>query len=144
MSKRRTDDVIELLATTWPECFSIYEQRRRPLKIGVHLDILAGLAGTITPAELSRALRLYVTNRIYRARLVAGAARVDLNGEVAGQVTPEQVPSTTTPPHVRRSRAAQSAPPPVAPPPATPRRLSLSDLREAARRRREMTVAAAS
>ena len=30
--------VLELLAETWPKCFSIYEARRQPLKVGVHHD----------------------------------------------------------------------------------------------------------
>jgi ProQ/FINO family len=29
------------LAELYPKCFSVYEGRRRPLKIGIHKDILA-------------------------------------------------------------------------------------------------------
>jgi sRNA-binding protein len=37
--------VIALLAETFPRCFSVYEGRRRPLKIGIHRDILAVVDG---------------------------------------------------------------------------------------------------
>ena len=47
---------IALLAETFPECFSVYEGRPRPLKIGIHLDILAAVNGALTPLELSKAL----------------------------------------------------------------------------------------
>jgi ProP effector len=87
--------VLELLAERFPKYFSIFERRRRPLKIGVHLDILAALDGAVTADELRRALRAYVANKIYRSRLYAGAARIDLGGEPAGIVTPEQVPQKT-------------------------------------------------
>lgn len=65
--------VLELLAETWPKCFSIYEARRQPLKVGVHHDILAALDGAVTAAELSRALRVYTGNKVYRSRVHPGA-----------------------------------------------------------------------
>jgi sRNA-binding protein len=40
--------VIALLAELFPECFSVYEGRRRPLKIGIHRDILAAVDGALT------------------------------------------------------------------------------------------------
>src|SRR5262245_55547696 len=50
---------IALLAETFPKCFSVYERRRRPLRIGIHRDIKAALGGAITPAELHKALGMY-------------------------------------------------------------------------------------
>ena len=73
--------VLELLAETWPKCFSIYEARRQPLKVGVHHDILAALDGAVTAAELSRALRVYTGNKVYRSRVRPGAMRIGLDGE---------------------------------------------------------------
>ena len=118
--------VLELLAETFPACFVVYEGRRRPLKIGIHLDALAVLAGVVTPEELSAALGVYTHNRVYRSRLVAGAVRVDLNGQSAGVVTPEQaVPCRKpTPPVATRAQTAHEP---------APRRLGLADLRAAAR-----------
>ncbi len=121
--------VLDLLTETWPACFSIYERRRKPLKIGIHRDILAVLDGAVTPAELSRALRCYVANKVYRERLIAGAVRVGLDGKPAGEVTAEQVPSPT-------SRQAASAPTLSPPPSPSPLRITLRDLREAAQQRR--------
>jgi hypothetical protein len=31
--------VIALLAETFPKCFSVYQPRRRPLKLGIHKDV---------------------------------------------------------------------------------------------------------
>jgi ProP effector len=124
--------VLELLAEMWPAAFSIYENRRRPLKVGIREEILAALDGAVTAAELSLALRVYVSNRVYRARLVAGAVRIGLDGQPAGVVTPEQIPPSPSPP--------SPSPPPPSPPapsPAPSPRLTLADLRAAATRRRE-------
>jgi len=57
---------IALLAETFPKCFSIYEARRRPVKLKIHLDIQAALDGAITPAELHKALGTYCSNRLPR------------------------------------------------------------------------------
>jgi ProP effector len=127
--------VLELLVEKWPAVFSIYENRRRPLKIGIHHEILAVLDGAITAAELSLTLRYYVANPVYRSRLTVGTARIGLDGRPAGVVTPEEIrpPSPPTP-------SPSSPPPPSSPssPPSPPRRLSLADLRAAADRRREL------
>ena len=120
--------VIELLAEAFPKCFAIFEQRRKPLKVGIHTDILAALDGVITPEELSRALGIYAANKWYRESLVAGATRIDLNGQAAGVVTPEQALPyrKPTPPVATRAQTAHA--------PAS-RRLGLADLRAAARQR---------
>src|SRR5262249_4418991 len=81
---------ISLLAELYPKCFSVYEGRRRPLKLGIHLDIQAALDGAITPAELHRALGFYCSNPAYLAQTRKGAWRVDLNGEPAGAVTDDE------------------------------------------------------
>jgi hypothetical protein len=125
--------VLELLAETWPATFSIYEDRRRPLKIGIHHEILTALDGAITAIELRAALGCYVANPVYRSRLVAGTPRIGLAGELAGVVTAEQIPPAPAPPS---PSPPSPAPAPPSPPPSPPRRLSLADLREAAARRR--------
>lgn len=82
---------LALLAERWPKAFAVYEGRRRPLKVGIHNDMLPALAGAITPTELAYTLACYVNNERYlRACSRAGAARIDLNGALAGHVTPEQ------------------------------------------------------
>ena len=59
LARRRNlaaDAAIALLTERWPLCFSVYERRRLPLKIGIKDEILAALDGAITPAELGTAL----------------------------------------------------------------------------------------
>jgi len=127
--------VLALLCERFPKCFVLYEARRRPLKIGTDKDILAALDGAVTPDELSKALCLYVINKTYRARLKAGATRIDLDGNPAGIVTPEQAMPIVD----RKPKRVQSAQPPPSPtPPSAPpaKRSSLADLRAAAQRRK--------
>ena len=100
--------------------------------IGIHADILAEVGDAIKPEELCEALRCYTHNRFYRLRLIAGATRVDLNGQPAGFVTEKQEAAAKKAVSVKPS-APQPAPKEA---PATPtNRMSLADLREAARRR---------
>jgi len=104
---------IALLAETFPECFSVYEGRPRPLKIGIHLDILAAVNGALTPLELSKALGAYCANSAYLRSSREGAQRIDLNGNPA------------------RLAARKASKPTRSEPPAS-RRLSLADLKAAA------------
>jgi ProP effector len=107
----RTDanDVIDLLAERFPACFARYEARRKPLKVGIKADILAALGGAITERELSIALRIYTSNEVYRRRLVEGAARIDLKGEPAGAVTPEQARRWEPKPQTKAAPAPKQA-----------------------------------
>ena len=124
---------IGLLAEAFPKCFVVYEARRRPLKVGIHNDIMAALDGAVTAAELSRALGKYTNNKVYRTRLRVGAMRIDLNGEAAGTVAADEVwpgiKRVKAPPH-----PTSSAPLPT---PTPLKRITLSGLREAGRQRRE-------
>jgi sRNA-binding protein len=38
----------------WPQCFAVYERRRRPLKIGIYADILEVVQPAIDRAMISR------------------------------------------------------------------------------------------
>lgn len=146
---------IALLAKTWPACFVVYERRRRPLKLGIHHDILAALDGAITPQELSRALRRYAGNGGYLRSMVAGAARIGLDGSPAGPaVSAEEAASAAMrlasyvakkrrpPPATASAPAPASVPAPQAPISA-PRRIGLADLRQAAQLRKAREAAAA-
>jgi sRNA-binding protein len=53
---------IAVLCEKFPKAFILYEQRRRPLKIGVRRDIEAALP-TLTTKELGTALFCYTANR---------------------------------------------------------------------------------
>ena len=133
---KRHDATARAVLDLFPKCFVHYEARRRPLKLGIHLDLITALVGAVTPAELCRALRIYVSNKIYRSRLQAGATRINLNGEPAGIVTPEQAvapakrpaPNPKPIPRVSPETTASMLPP--------TKRLSLADLRAAGERRK--------
>jgi ProP effector len=79
-------DTITVLADLYPRCFSNYERRRKPLKIGIHTD----LAGILTPHECATALRFYCGNPGYLWACKEGAARIDLNGTAVGYVAAEE------------------------------------------------------
>jgi sRNA-binding protein len=117
---------ITLLAETFPRCFSVYEGRRRPLKIGIHKDILAAVDGALTPLELSKALRAYCANGAYLHSSREGAQRIDLDGNPAGIVTAEESQGAKA-----RLTARKAVKPTRSEPPA-PKRLSLTDLKAAA------------
>jgi ProQ/FINO family len=80
--------LLTALAAAFPNAFSLHEGRRRPLKIGIHHDLLV-LGGAERSRELSAALRSYTLNRAYLRAMRPGAVRVDLDGNPAGRVTDE-------------------------------------------------------
>ena len=109
---------------------------------GVYRDVLAALGEAVRPRDLQSALRFYTSNRSYLRALSVGSYRIDLDGKPAGTVTPEDEA-------VAKAKLAEpraQVPPPDASvmrpaeenqKPSAPKRLSLADLREAGRRRRE-------
>jgi ProP effector len=102
--------VIELLTEMFPKAFFIYERRRRPLKLGIHLDVLAAMNGAITPVELNHALRCYTSNVGYLRACWLEAFRIDLEGEPAGEVSPQHAARAAARLAARQlRRAAQKA-----------------------------------
>lgn len=134
--------VVALLAERWPRCFSVFEQRRRPLKLGIHRDIATVLEGAVTVQELRSALRFYVSNTWYlRAAMVVGAARIDLDGNPSGSVTAEEADAAAARSASRkRNRRPVSTPVPAPPP---PKRIGLADLKREAQARKARKAAAA-
>jgi sRNA-binding protein len=143
--------VIALLAERWPQCFSVYEKRRKPLKLGIHIEILAALGDAVTPSELSVALGIYCRNGVYLCRCSEGAPRIGLNGNCTGHVTAEEAEHAAARLGGRAVKRPVSAgnnvlsktahcavlPPSVEGIAARPKRLSLDDLRAAAAARRQ-------
>jgi ProP effector len=107
------DAVLTLLAETWPTRFVVHEKRRRPVQLGIHHSILAALDGAVTPQELRRALRYYIGNTWYLRAIVAGAARIDLEGNPAGAVTAEEAAAAAArlASHKRKRRRVSSTAP---------------------------------
>jgi ProP effector len=89
---RRADAVagIELLAELVPPVFRLHGSPRRPLKIGIEIDIIRAVRGAMTPREVTDAVRLYTNSAAYLRRLRRGAVRIDLAGNPAGFVTEQE------------------------------------------------------
>ena len=104
----------------------------QPLKLGIDHDLVARLGGMVSRSALKRALGIYTSCLEYRATLIEGAARIDLDGNQAGAVTAGEAE------HALATRPAKTEPTPSTPPtaPPQPKRLSLDDLRRAARERK--------
>jgi ProP effector len=101
-NKSNLADNIAALAELYPQTFSLYQAKRRPLKAGIHSDLLA--TGAITPKECAAALRVYCNNFAYlRQCTQVGTARIDLAGNTVGHVTIEEAK------HARERLNQQSA-----------------------------------
>jgi sRNA-binding protein len=81
--------VITLLSELYPKTFFVHQARRRPIKVNIHIDIIATVNGAIRPHELVLALRAYTSNSVYLSHMRTGVTRIGLNGEPAGIVTAE-------------------------------------------------------
>lgn len=76
---------LRILLEQFPDCFD--RNDRRPLKIGIHRDLVArGVDRRTARIGLSR----YCGQIGYHQALVEGAARIDLDGQPAGIVTPQE------------------------------------------------------
>jgi len=109
---------------------------------------LAKLNGAITPKECAAALRLYCSNGFYLQQCIEGAPRVDLNGEVAGNITAEEAANAKQrlaqrqAKHIRRQEALAKEKAKVEAKARNAGRISLADLRAAAQARRAVAGAA--
>lgn len=77
---------VQLLMETYPQTFS--RNNVRPLKIGIQEDLLAD--DKVSKNKIKRALASYVRSLAYYRSLQAGAARIDLKGEPAGEVSEQE------------------------------------------------------
>jgi sRNA-binding protein len=119
-------EMIGILADLYPATFSLYEHRRRPLRVGVHGDLIDALGSTTTDKVLSHALARYCGSVGYLRALKVGAARIGLDGQVDGEVDLVDAACAEMKLDLRRRRraaaAAQSPPPAPSAPPAPPAR----------------------
>jgi ProP effector len=104
---------------------------RRPLKVGIRDDIAAAMP-EIAAADIGLALKIYTGHSAYLGQCTEGAARIDLDGEAAGSVTMQQAAyAAELMAKIRRKRRPTSPPASMAP----SKKISLSDLKAAARKR---------
>jgi ProP effector len=153
------DQTISALAELFPFAFTAEKWKpHRPLKRGVHNDLIEH--GVLLAREC-RVLRWYVSRRMYQVALAAGGPRYDLDGQPAGEVTPDEADhakaavsaieakqnrkATAARADVDKRKAIKAPAPAKAPQAARPADktppaksgLSLDGLRAAARARRE-------
>jgi ProP effector len=139
--------LIAILAERFPAAFAVNPGYRKPLKLGIHTDIIAQLGEDIAPCDLSTALRIYVGNVKYLQTLVAGADRVDINGIPAGTVSAEhadiakQQLAQRRDKQARRGQAQAKGKTKTEAKAPNTGRLSLADLRRAAQARRAARAA---
>jgi ProP effector len=78
------------LQKRFPKAFPKNPSPKVPLKIGIFEDLLAHAAElALSEIELRAAIKIWCRGSRYWTSMVAGAARVDLSGEEAGRVSPE-------------------------------------------------------
>ena len=151
--RKASKRTIPVLAERYPQCFTAEKwQPHRPLKIGVHLDLI--VRGVLLPDECRALFLRYCFRLMYQRALAAGGARFDLDGNAVGEVATDEIE------HARavvaqmeakvlaqaeavriekaeRKRVAKQAIPKAPPPDSpAPRRLGLADLKAAAAARR--------
>ena len=85
--------LIDRLCEALPEGFNWLAPK--PLKVGIGEEVfaLAGVHPTfaeVTRTQLRRALKFYIYRFAYRKALAAGGLRYGLDGQPAGEVTPDQ------------------------------------------------------
>jgi ProP effector len=135
-------DTIVVLADLFPACFSVFQQCRKPLKVGIRDDVLAALNGAITAKEAGFALKVYTSNYHYLKACKEGAPRVGVGGEITGHVTAEEAANAKQRLALRQAKQArrrQTTKPTrrtTKPTKPAPCRLNLADLRAAAQARR--------
>ena len=78
-----------MLIERFPQCFVLARDRKRPLKIGIHRDLITAIP-EVSPKRLRAALGWYAGSWAYLKNMTAGAVRIDLNGRTAGEVTAEE------------------------------------------------------
>ena len=84
--------IIGLLQKHFPLAFPKKPNPKVPLKIGIHKDLLEQAeALSLTANEIRAAIKKWVKGKRYAECLVAGAARIDLQGQEVGFVTKDEV-----------------------------------------------------
>lgn len=110
------DDIFSLinrLVEIFPDCFS--RSTPKPLKIGIGPELLP-LAGVhpalmdVSRKQIRQALAFYTHGNAYRKAVALGGVRYGLDGQPAGEVTPEQQEFAKTPRPKKTPATAASAP----------------------------------
>jgi sRNA-binding protein len=141
IAQDKLNTIMVLLCCRFPKTFFVQEGRRRPLKLGVHHDIIAALGAEIDPKELSVVLRVYTAGVHYLGMQRTAAWRIDLHGNVAGTVTTEEAAIAQQRLAGIAAKRRPEAKVKVKVGRSKPQRDGLAALREAAQRRKAQTSA---
>ena len=87
IAKKGLRAALTYLAERFPQTFVLEGyQPHRPLKVGIAADLVARCV-ELDRRKLGAVLSAYTQRIMYRKAMVAGAARVDLDGNPAGEVS---------------------------------------------------------
>jgi ProP effector len=112
ITKKRLHAALTCLAERFPQTFVLEPyQPHHPLKVGIAAD-LAAHCPEFNRRQLSGALAVYVRRVMYLQSMIAGAARLDLDGHPVGTVTAEDAKHAAA--KLARIRAARGTAPPAA------------------------------
>ena len=105
--------LLDRLVEAFPACFN--RSAPKPLKIGLDEELLARAGvhpalADLSPDQIRQALQFYAQRPAYRRSLAKGGPRYGLDGQPAGEVTPEQ----------QRDASTRRKTPPAPAPPAAP------------------------
>jgi sRNA-binding protein len=137
-------DTLLTLRQKFPQAFArLNDNRRRPLKVGIHVDIAAALPD-LDEVAIGRALKFYVSDLRYHRAVAGGAERIDLDGNPAGTVSAGEaenskrsVAGIEAKLAKRREHLAAARPQPTpTTQPEKPKRLTLADLKTAVAQRK--------
>ena len=88
MPRQTIEDCIEYLSTKYPKCFFVDPRMRRPLKKTIVADLQKDQV--LNDEKIEAATSFYTNHFGYQYTLIAGAERIDLNGDKAGTVTEQE------------------------------------------------------
>ncbi len=77
--QRQALSTLQILQTRWPKAFSKVQARVRPLKVGIHEEILAQDA-SLGARRVEQALRFWTQRLCYLESLLKHTQRLDLHG----------------------------------------------------------------
>ena len=87
ITKQDINAVLTRLTDAFPQAFVLEQyQPHRPLKVWIFSEI-AARCPDLARSDLTTVLNIYTRRMMYMQSLVAGAARVDLDGNPCGEVT---------------------------------------------------------
>lgn len=86
--RQRAEEVREILVANFPLCFMPKGEPKKPLAIGLHVRIQDRMP-ELSRDEVAWAMQDYTSGATYLKAMVAGAARLNLDGEAEGAVDEE-------------------------------------------------------